>query len=236
MSPKFWRIIDSEVYVHAEAVKENNLVLTTFRYTSHVLRLAERKLRSSAQAERWLTMSVLALKAARQTLLALASVLIGAASHQSHAQPNEAALVLAMRNLGAHWYALTRSPAVLIVRCPNNTYRGIRPKPGAVVSVDLRRTDSLMNPYVGIVRITGEFQGNGSSAARCHKTPSEARQDGDWHGNDRIYNMEAYYTIEGNELVLSGGNEVFKNQFLFRGPPYLDVTDPWIKGFRFPLM
>jgi len=162
--------------------------------------------------------------------------LLALSVEQTHAQVNESALVQAMRDLGSHWQNLAQSGQVLIVGCPNNTFRAIRNSPGTSVSVDLRRTGSIMNPYVGIVKIVGTFQWNGgdSPSIGCHRTPLAAQQDHDWRSNPMIYEYEAYYNVEGSELVLSGGNEVFMNGFMRQyGQPYLEGGSAWRKCFAF---
>ena len=175
----------------------------------------------------------------RQILFAmLAWGLMTITVHQSHAQESEAALVQAMKKLGENWQALSRTEDVLIIGCANNTFTGVRLASGAAVSVDLRRTSSLMSPYLGIVRISGRFQRNSSPEdGSCSKTLSEAKRNMNWHDNNQDYDMKIYYQVNGAELWLADGNDVFWNSFMRQpGAAQFDPNSAWLKAFRFPLM
>ena len=107
---------------------------------------------------------------------------------EARAETSQAALVQAMKDLGAHWRMLSGSGAVYVRECAYDTFAAAQLESGAVVSVDLRKTDSLMNPYLGIVQIQGDFVSNwlspkadgayfeyiSSPRNACFKTPQEA--------------------------------------------------------------
>jgi hypothetical protein len=171
-------------------------------------------------------------------LINFASALLisSAVIQPSHAQTSEGAIVRGMRNLGANWQALSNSADILVVTCRNNNFRGIRLIKAGTVSVDLQKTNSIMSPYLGIVRFTGRFYSNGSGPDQvCFETSNEAKQNTDFSGNDRDYQFEAYYQVNGNELQLSGGNEVFTNAFIRQGRPQLQAGSAWHKAFRYLL-
>ena len=163
-------------------------------------------------------------------------LITGSTAQLSAAQTSETAIVQGMRNLGSLWQSLSASSNVLVVECKNNTFMGIRSIKGGVVSVDLQKTNSVMSPYLGIVRFTGRFYVNGTGPDKaCFETFNEAKQNTDFFGNERDYQFEAYYQVNGNELQLSGGNEVFTNALLRQGRPQLEAGSAWHKAFRYPL-
>lgn len=168
---------------------------------------------------------------------ACALLVTGTTAQFSVAQTSETAIVQGMRNLGTLWQGLSASSNILIMGCQNNTFMGIRLMKGAVVSVDLQKTSSVMNPYLGIVRITGRFYRNSSEQdGSCSRTINEAQRNPNFHYNDQDYQFEAYYQVNGNELQLSGGNEVFTNAFLRQqGLPQFEADSAWYKVFRYPL-
>lgn len=146
-------------------------------------------------------------------------------------------LVHAMKSLGVTWQKLSNSQSVLIIKCMKGGYAGVRLSRGATVSVDLQRTTSMMNPYIGIVSITGEFEENDSSVdGSCRKTKQEAKYGAGWHANNMIYDFVIYYQMHGNELWMTGGNEVFRNNFMQQpGPPQVDANSDWLHAFRYPV-
>ena len=158
---------------------------------------------------------------------------------QAVAQLNEADLVQGMRNLGAHWQAVAGSSDILIAACKGNTFIAKRLKPGAMVlGVDLQRTNSLMSPYLGIVRIRGVFQNSDFNLdGTCPNTLSGAKRNTNWRGNNMDYDFVIHYQVNGSELVLSGSNNLFQNNFYGQhGHQFqLEPNSPWNAIFRFPI-
>ena len=153
------------------------------------------------------------------------------------AQDREAALIHAMKKLGENWQLLSRTQDVLIIPCPNNTFTGVRLASGAVVSVDLEKTNSLVN-YLGIVRIRGRFQRtNSAQDGSCSKSPLEATRNVVWHDNNQDFDMTIYYHVNGDELWLTDGNVFYRNSSVRQpGAPQVDPDSAWLKAFRFPIM
>ncbi|TPM28722.1 hypothetical protein [Mesorhizobium sp. B2-3-5] len=165
----------------------------------------------------------------------------------SHSQPSSATQVVTsnadssgpavkegVAALAGIWSKLAGSGDVFLWRCANNTFAAMKLQSDASVSVDVRRTDSLMNPYIGVVYIQGRFVSNAASSSangfyqndgglvpagnRCFTTQEQALahlSEADFAQDEsRILSFEAYYTLKDGNLVLSGGNTVFQNAFL----------------------
>ena len=151
---------------------------------------------------------------------------------------DQAQLVQAMRAIAASWQAISSNGEVLLITCPNGMFSGVRLAPGASVSVDLRKTDSLMNPYVGIVQIYGRYQRSSSRKnGSCNLTREQAVSPAaPWHDNDRDYDYAIYYQVNGAEMQLTNGNTVFVNNFMHQpGQPSADAGSNWLHVFRYPL-
>lgn len=155
----------------------------------------------------------------------------------ARAQNPEGQLVQAMRGLAVTWQNLSQTQQVLLIDCQKGGFIGVRLTFGAQVSVDLQKTTSLMNPYLGIVNLTGEFQNNADSQnSSCLHSKHEALHNDGWHGNDMTYKFQIYYQINGSELWLTAGNEVFQNNFLRQpGPPEVEAGTDWHRAFRYPI-
>ena len=170
------------------------------------------------------------------------------------AAPSEGALVKAMHKLGSIWKELAQGKEVILSRCAENTFMAKKLEQGSQVSIDLKKTDSLLNPYLGIVRIEGRFitnarspHANGFKSASvlqpgtaCFRTTTEAIKSLDQtdFANDLSYRFafEIYYVVDNNALVLNDGNKYFKNAFLSGlAPEYLKPGSLWIKVFKMPI-
>ena len=153
------------------------------------------------------------------------------------AQDRESQLVQAMRGLAVTWQNLSQTQTVLVIDCLKGGFIGDRLISGAQVSVDLQKTASLMNPYLGIVNLTGRFENNADPYDRsCLPSKKEALQSDDWHGNDMIFNFQIYYQINGSEFWLMSGNTFFQNAFLRQpGPPEVEAGTDWHRAFRYPI-
>lgn len=126
------------------------------------------------------------------------------------ADVSEAAIVNAMRAVGAAWGRIAETGEPFISNCPDGGYAGFRLAPGSRVSFDLQKTGSLLNPYVGIVNISGSFQTNGSQEdGSCRRTLEAARQSTAFWGNDWTYSFQLVYQINGTTLAWTNADAVF---------------------------
>jgi len=125
------------------------------------------------------------------------------------AQPSQASLVNAMRTIGAAWERIARNGEVFITQCPGGGFSARRLAPGSSVSIDLRQTNSLINPYIGIVSITGEFQNNENGS--CYSTVQAAQSGTPFHGNDMTYDFQLTYHSDGKALSLANADPRFMN-------------------------
>ena len=78
------------------------------------------------------------------------------------------------------------------------------------VSFDVKKTDSLVTPYLGILTLSGVVEGN----KVCTPTPDEALANSDFSPRFAPHEMTAYYDFDGHSFKLNGGNEFFKNAIL----------------------
>ena len=153
-----------------------------------------------------------------------------------HSQPNEAALVNAMRGIASEWNRLAQTGEALPIACQNRKFTGVRLSPNSSVSVDLQQTSSLMNPYLGVVSISGRFQWNRGDDGHCVAPSPEAVGQVPWYDNNRDYNIVIYYQVEGDEFRLTGGNQIFQNGVLNQsGTLLFDNSMLWQSVFRHPI-
>lgn len=180
--------------------------------------------------------------ALKRLLIAIAAIAVGLTCSQKAAlaQNSEPQLAQGMRNIAAAWQQALTLP--LVFTCPENTFGAIRAYPGSrVTGVDLRRTNSIMNPYQGVVAITGVFETNLHGPDACYETKAAARGTTDYDYSSKkpsmIYEFQVYYTVDSGKLVMTGGNTVFLNNFLRReGQRALpEPGSPWDRVYRQPL-
>jgi hypothetical protein len=161
----------------------------------------------------------------------------GFQAFSTQAQNVESQLVQAMQGLGVTWQQLSQTQAVLLIDCQQGGFIGVRLTSGALVRVDLQKTTSLMNPYLGIVNLTGRFENNANPYDHsCLDSKQDALNNDDWHGNDLTFDFQIYYQINGSELWLTAGNPFFQNAFLSQpGPPEVEAGTDWHRAFRYPI-
>jgi hypothetical protein len=134
----------------------------------------------------------------------------------SYASDQQQLLINGMKNLGERWQEILSQSEKFVSRCQSGGYRVTRAKPGTrLVGVDLQKTASLMNPYIGIIEIRGEFQGHYDCFGSIDEIPSEI----EWAGNDMDYRFRINYVFDSGYLVMNGGNQQFVNNFTKRGAP-----------------
>jgi hypothetical protein len=79
------------------------------------------------------------------------------------APPTETQAVEEMRRIKADWDRILQQGATFVGRCGNaNAFDRIGIS-GSVVSYDVRKTDSVLNPYQGVLVIHGYSYGNSVS-------------------------------------------------------------------------
>ena len=165
-------------------------------------------------------------------LLAGIFLVVGAPSVISQPATNDAAIADAMRQIGTRWTAAVKNGQWWESKCINNTVSLDRLAPTDRVSFDVRKTDSLLNPYIGIVSIDGIVESNDNSPQAdgtfavgpfrrliCFKTAAEAKNhlspsDISPVLGGTVYHLEAYYHFDGSGVTLAGGNQVFENLVL----------------------
>lgn len=128
----------------------------------------------------------------------------------SAADVSEGALVNAMRAIGASWMRVASTGEPFVTNCPKGGFAALRLSPGSQVSFDLRKTGSLMNPYVGVVFIKGEFQSNASHEdGSCHRSLEAAEASKAFWGNNWTYAFQLTYQVNGTALSLVNADGPF---------------------------
>ncbi|MCY1329672.1 hypothetical protein D9M68_354220 [compost metagenome] len=144
----------------------------------------------------------------------------------------ETQIISAMKEISAAWEQAISSKQLLVTDCADNTYEAIRFNTGSV-GVDLRKTDSIMNPYLGIIRINALIEHNGESGSAngaymhtldgnriaCFKKISQAlkfssQSDFSISFLGKTVDFVAYYQVQDGKVIISGGNEAFQLNFL----------------------
>jgi hypothetical protein len=159
------------------------------------------------------------------------SLIISLVPGISGAQTNDQ-VVSAAKRLAENWQALIQKQVLLLSPCAEAAWRVTRFSSSSSVAFDVKKTDSLVSPYVGIIRITGSLESNGRSSHAngfvnqytlvdptkifCFKTPEEALHDNEFSlefgSSPREY--VATYNFDGSAFVLADGNEQFHNGVL----------------------
>ncbi|ANL74066.1 hypothetical protein AMC83_CH04149 [Rhizobium phaseoli] len=144
-------------------------------------------------------------------------------------------LIEGMRNVGQAWAHLAASGEVFVQKCANNTYAAQKLQQDTKINIDVQKTNSEMNPYIGIAYISGMSLTNARSPHAngflyedyserhilCFKTAEDALaniKNSDFIIDDlsRELDFKAYYILEGGRITLVDGNTVFQNGFLRR--------------------
>ena len=76
-------------------------------------------------------------------------------------------------------------------------------------SFDVKKTDSLVTPYLGILTLNGVVEDS-----PCAPTPDEAFANSNFSPRYVSIEMIAYYNFDGHGFKLAGGNEKFQNGIL----------------------
>ena len=163
--------------------------------------------------------------------IALAGLVISVALLPASAQqaPADANVAATMTRIGSLWQQAVRDGKWWQSDFFGGAFALDRFAQNDSVSYDVRKTDSLLTPFLGIVTIDGSVETNSTSPVAdgafdqyvnhrniCFKNAAEA-----WAhvnasdispGNDgRPYHFEIYYRFDGDGATLTGGNEVYKN-------------------------
>ncbi|ESX88683.1 hypothetical protein X756_09835 [Mesorhizobium sp. LSHC412B00] len=168
------------------------------------------------------------------------------AAMNSASADDQEKIVVAMRQIASAWQDAISSQRPLLMACGDNTFQVRRFLTDSTVSVDLRRTDSLMNPYLGIIFIQGGQESNGLSqranGARmdtlngnrvsCFKTKSDALSANELNdfsqeflGSTIAYTV--YYHLDGDVMKLNNGDDQFVRNFAYHLSNIKDNIQLW---------
>lgn len=141
----------------------------------------------------------------------------------SAAQTNDQ-LLGAIKAIAGSWQSLIQKQTLILAPCEIGTWHAIRLSSNSTVSFDVRKTDSLVSPYVGIIRILGTVEMNGMQAdpkgppfpevLSCFHTPEAAQADSEFKEPFGPREYIANYNFNDGSFILSGGNDQFQNTIL----------------------
>ncbi|MDR3425828.1 hypothetical protein [Silvimonas sp.] len=78
----------------------------------------------------------------------------------AHAQPSQQSIINGVQALRATRKRIVENQETFVIQCPGGEFAACRLSKNIGVSVDLRKTDSVRNPYIGYVNLSGVFQSN----------------------------------------------------------------------------
>lgn len=138
-------------------------------------------------------------------------------------------VITSIKQIASSWQRLAENQTILLSTCAKNTFKALRLSKETVVNYDVRRTQSLVNPYMGIITINTNRQDNADSPKAngflmdyttqtphvvCFKSIAEAKADTNFTSSFGRKEYVAIYHYKNGQFVLSSGNEVFQNAFL----------------------
>jgi len=128
-------------------------------------------------------------------------------------------IVSAMHQIADNWKAAVENGAFLLCssgasdRCCCGggppTWCATKLSQDTTVSFDVKKTDSLVTPYLGILTLNGVVEDS-----QCTPTPDEVLANSNFHPRYVALEMIAYYNFDGHGFKLAGGNEKFQNGIL----------------------
>jgi hypothetical protein len=137
----------------------------------------------------------------------------------SDAQTNDQVLG-AMKGIAGSWQTVIQKQTLILKPCEIGSWQAIRLSSNSTVSFDVRKTDSLVSPYVGIIRMLGTVEMNGmytnesgfsGNSTSCFHAPEQALRDSDFKMPFGPREYIATYNFNDGRFVLSGGNDQFQN-------------------------
>jgi hypothetical protein len=126
------------------------------------------------------------------------------------AQEKEQQIVKGMNQIANNWKAAIQNGTLFLADCSGDTRRAHRLSLNTTVSFDVKRTDSLVTPYLGIITLTGSVESNYPCGP-----DDEALANTNFSANP--YDPREYianYNFDGHSFTINGGNEVFQNAIL----------------------
>lgn len=126
------------------------------------------------------------------------------------AQEKEQQIVKGMNQIANNWKAAIQNGTLFLADCSGGTRDAHRLSLDTRVSFDVRRTDSPVTPYIGVITLTGSVETN----YPCGQD-DEALANTNFSANPfdpREYIAD--YNFDGSGFTISGGNEVFQNAIL----------------------
>lgn len=137
-------------------------------------------------------------------------------------------VVAVMKAINEAWQEAIKDQKLFLQRCGDGKFTAYRLTAASTTTYDVRKTDSLIQPHLGIVRISAHFQSNsgrkavgnlnkGPGKGDCFATEAEAfaasKPDDFTPPNKLAEEMVAYYAITEDKAILRDGNRSFNLVF-----------------------
>lgn len=160
------------------------------------------------------------------------NLLLASSPSSALAAPTAASAVAAMQTVQTAWKRAVSSGRPMLSACARETWAFDRLAADTLVTMDVRRTDSVVDPLEGVITIFGylESNSNGPSADGfdpqyitapgfvCYKSQASARSHTlptDWKPSNGKpsdpFKMVLSYKITSAGAVLAGGDRFFVN-------------------------
>lgn len=160
------------------------------------------------------------------------SLLLASTPSSALAAPTVASAIAAMQTVQTAWKGAVSSGRPMLKACADNTWASDRIGPDTLITMDVRRTDSVVDPLEGVITIFGylESNSNGPNADGfdgqyitapgfvCYKSQASARLHTlptDWKPSNGKpsdpFKMVLRYKITSGGAVLAGGDTFFVN-------------------------
>jgi hypothetical protein len=146
----------------------------------------------------------------------------------------------AIKAIAASWQTVIQKQTLILAPCEIGTWHVIRLSSNSTVSFDVRKTDSLVSPYVGIIQISGTVEMNGMQdnpegsyfpkVLSCFHTPEQGLADNEFKEPFGPREYIANYNFNDGRFVLSGGNEQFQNTILPALNASAQLASPSVAG------
>jgi hypothetical protein len=220
---------EAAVYVQGASLKTVAVFPMVRLSNSPITRLGQSGLTVRPQEE-WGLMKVRSLTWLACTLVG--SLLLASSSSSALAAPTDASAVAAMQSIQAAWKRAVSSGRPMLSACAHGTWAVGRIASDTLITMDVRRTDSVVDPLEGVITIFGYLESNShgpnadgfdpqySTAPGffCYKTQASARSHmlpTDWKPSngkpsDPI-KMVLRYKITPAGAALRGGDTFFVN-------------------------
>jgi hypothetical protein len=146
----------------------------------------------------------------RRHFVAVIALLALAPPASAQTQPSQQSIINGVQALGATWKRIVDNQETFVIQCPAGGFAAYRLAKNTTVAVDLRKTDSLLNPYIGSVNLSGVFQTNKDrQEGACLSSMQAALTSQDFWGNPLTFDFALTYQVVDGKLQWTSADPVF---------------------------